>query len=167
MFDESQCDNINPSLTNRCILCEKAVSGLVSMLDICQCTWVGALSAEIYWNNVETALNKTKSKYILKLYWSLIVFYLILFDGLPWYISRLSHDNFTVVLLLSIKHKINRTFVCFSVRSMIFHLVNTERSISLVAAPLVKYHVKVFTRWNISRSYTETYKYPLYLIIIQ
>ena len=47
-FDENQCDNINPSLTNRFILCEKAVSGLERMLDICQDTWVGALSAEIY-----------------------------------------------------------------------------------------------------------------------
>ena len=91
-----------------------------------------------------------------------IVCYFILFDGLPRYISRLSADNFTVVLLLSIKHKINRTFVCFRVRSMIFHLVNTERSISLVAAPFVKYYVR-YSLDKMSADLTLKYTNILYI----
>ena len=76
----------------------------------------------------------------------------------------LCHDCWRIGLNLIIailKHKRNRKFDFFSVRSILFHSWTPKVIFSLVAPPLVKILLLVFIRWNKNRSYTVKVKYPL------
>ena len=67
------------------------------------------------------------------------------------------------LIIAILRHKRNRKFDYFSVRSVFISLMNTESNIiSLVAPPLVKILLLVFIRWNKNRFYTKKVKYPVF-----